>query len=322
MFIAPWGVQNGDMPRQHRFDFPNACHHVMNRGARRAPVLETDSSKESLLGLVAQLPGRFQVKVHAYAVLDNHFHLLLQTPAANLSAAMHHLSSRFVQRLNREQSWDGPVFRGRFRSRLVLGSAYWAHLLSYVHLNPVRAGICTTVDQAQWTSHAAYLKPAAVPPWLTVSDLLAEHDGPAGYARYVAGQVGENPPTPSGFDDSCLWSPGSGGVLVPPHSWVLGGGTGGCEQEVLAAIAHVSVVTGVSVPKLVNGLPGRSGNPARWTAAWWLATWLGFQHRTIAEVFSVNESRVAQLSSRGRLEQDLDPRVAAWAAALKRSTRG
>src|SRR5688572_1964032 len=107
------------MPRTPRIDFPGVRHHVMNRGARRAPIFVNDLTCGAFLDVLGELPERFGVVVHAYALMPNHFHLLLETPRGNLSRAMKHLEGVYSQRLNATYEWDGPLFRGRFRNEVV-----------------------------------------------------------------------------------------------------------------------------------------------------------------------------------------------------------
>ena len=144
----------------------------MNRGARKAPVFIEPEARQLFLDVLAELPTRFAVRVHAYALMPNHYHLLLESQTGKLSRAMRHLGGEFTRRLNQRRQWDGPLFRGRFHSRLVDTAPYWNHLLLYVHLNPVRAGL--TGADAGWTSHRAYTGAEPCPAWLTTEAFL-EH---------------------------------------------------------------------------------------------------------------------------------------------------
>ena len=127
------------MSRPPRLDYPGARHHVMNRGARREAIFLDQQTCVRFLALLGTLPGRFGVRVHGYALMPNHFHLMLESTRGNLSRAMQYLSGEFVRRANARRSWDGPIFKGRFRNRVVETDAYWRDLLCYLHLNPIRA---------------------------------------------------------------------------------------------------------------------------------------------------------------------------------------
>jgi len=104
--------------RRKRVDYPGAWHHVMNRGARRAPIFAEESDCGELLRAVGETVARFGVEVHAYALMPNHYHLLVRSMVGNLSRAMRHLNGVYTQRINSAHGWDGPVFRGRFHSKV------------------------------------------------------------------------------------------------------------------------------------------------------------------------------------------------------------
>ena len=110
--------------RMPRLDFPGARHHVMNRGARREPIFLDDDDRRAMLDLLADLPERFGVRVHGYALMPNHYHRMLESVWGELSRAMRHVGGEFAQRLNRRYRWDGPVYKGRYRNRMVGTDAY------------------------------------------------------------------------------------------------------------------------------------------------------------------------------------------------------
>ena len=117
------------MPRPVRLDWPGCRHHVMNRGARREPVFLDDTACAAFVGFVSELPRRFGLLVHAYALMPNHYHMLVESTRGRLSDAMGFLGSRYALWLNaRHRGWDGPVFRGRFRSVAVEREEHWHHL--------------------------------------------------------------------------------------------------------------------------------------------------------------------------------------------------
>lgn len=169
--------------RPLRIDWPDARHHVYNRTRRCERIFEHDDACELFLQLLAQLPEKFGVRVHGYAIMPDHYHLLLQSDG-NLSVAMQWFKSMFVRKLNaRRQGWDGSLFRGRFQSKPVDTDAYWRKVLAYVHLNPVADGLAPSPDAARWTSFDAYVGDA--PDWLTTHELLDLHGGRQGLVDYT-----------------------------------------------------------------------------------------------------------------------------------------
>ncbi len=295
------------MPRSPRVDFPGARHHVMNRGARRAPVFLNDEINVAFLAQLQDLPSRFGVWVHGYALMPNHYHLLLETPRGNLSAAMRYLGATFTQRLNRLGQWDGPVFRGRFHNRVVESDAYWRHLLVYLHLNPVRAHLVPEVDQSAWTSHAAYAGRGRTPEWLTTGELLELFGGREGYLEYVDGYRKKRIADPPGFDPDALWRPPSTEVTPAPPREL---------RSAEAALAEVVDVSGLPLEEVLTPRRARPGNPATWLAAWWLGRATELSQREIALRLGISRSRVSQMVQQLDARKATDPEVARWVAAL------
>ena len=119
--------------------------------------------RERLPNLSDCFAGEFRTirrKAAAYCLMPNHYHLLLQTPDANLARAMRHINGVYTQRYNRRWKIDGQLFRGRYKCVLVQEANHLLELLRYIHLNPIRAGLCKSVDEYSWSSHPAFLSKA------------------------------------------------------------------------------------------------------------------------------------------------------------------
>ena len=157
------------MSRSLRIEYPNAFYHVMNRGAGRQAVYLIDDDYEMFLEAVKESSKFFGIRIVAYCLMPNHYHLLLQTPKANLSRAMRHLNGVYTQRFNRYHKTDGPLFRGRYKAILVQEDEYLTHLIRYIHLNPVQANLTEDLLKYPWTSHKQYLKGEDKTPWLHIS---------------------------------------------------------------------------------------------------------------------------------------------------------
>ena len=99
--------------RPLRIEYPGAWYHVMNRGRRAEQIFEQDSDQELFLTLLREAALLWDVPVSAFCLMDNHYHLLIQTPQANLSRFMRHLNGVYTQRYNRLHGYDGQLFRGR-----------------------------------------------------------------------------------------------------------------------------------------------------------------------------------------------------------------
>ena len=152
------------MPRQLRLEYPGAIYHVMNRGDHREPIFKDDLDRQKFLLTLGQACGKTGWQVHAYCLMPNHFHLVVETPEANLVAGMKWLLGTYTARFNRRHQIFGHLFSGRYKSLIVDGSGngYLRTVCDYVHLNPVRAKMLAAsqpLSGCQWSSYGDYLKP-------------------------------------------------------------------------------------------------------------------------------------------------------------------
>jgi REP element-mobilizing transposase RayT len=168
------------MPRKLRIEYPGAIYHVMNRGDRREDIFRDDEDRKLFLRSLGEACGKTDWRVLAYCLMPNHFHLVIQTPKANLVAGMKWLLGVYTTRFNIRHKWCGHLFAGRYKALLVeaSGDGYLATVCDYVHLNPVRAnlvGPTEPLERFQWSSYGEYCKPAKKRwPWLRVEPLLGE----------------------------------------------------------------------------------------------------------------------------------------------------
>ena len=160
------------MARPLRIEFPGAVYHVTSRGNAQAAIFVDDVDRNTFLAILRQTLRRFNVLCHAYCLMTNHFHLLLETPDANLSKPMRQLNSVYTQAFNRRHGRVGHVLQGRFKAILVDREAYLLELCRYVVLNPVRAGMVKDVGKYPWSSYRATAGLDKVPEFLCVDWIL------------------------------------------------------------------------------------------------------------------------------------------------------
>jgi putative transposase len=154
------------MSRPLRIKYPDAWYHVMNRGRRGDNIFHAKEDYMAFIGLLEELNEVFHVRVAAYCLMTNHYHILVQTPDANLPRAMRHLNGVYTQRYNKKHGYDGQLFRGRYKSILVETDSYALELVRYIHRNPLKAGVVETIQKYEWSSHRAYLSDADKWKWL------------------------------------------------------------------------------------------------------------------------------------------------------------
>jgi REP element-mobilizing transposase RayT len=177
------------MPRQLRIEYEGAIYHVLSRGNREEAIFRDDVDRQDFLKTLAEACQKAGFEVHAYCLMKNHFHLVVQTPQGNLVAGMRWLLSAYSLRLNHRHKLSGHVFSGRYKALVVDGSGegYLRTVCDYAHLNPVRAKLLppgSRLLEYPWSSFGYYLTdPKHRPRWLRVDRLLREH----GIAKDTAG---------------------------------------------------------------------------------------------------------------------------------------
>lgn len=171
------------MARPMRIEFPGGLYHVTARGDRREDIFLDDGDRRQWLALLGEVCERFNWHCHAYCLMSNHFHILVETVEGGLSAGMRQLNGVYTQRHNRAHGRVGHVFQGRFKAIVVQREAYLLELARYVVLNPVRAGMCAMPEQWPWSSYNATVGRIAAPGWLRTGWLLAQFGQHAASAR-------------------------------------------------------------------------------------------------------------------------------------------
>ncbi|MFN3843794.1 MAG: REP-associated tyrosine transposase [Rehaibacterium terrae] len=186
------------MARPLRIEFNGALYHVTSRGDRREAIYEDDADRLRFLALLGQVAADFNWVVHAYCLMTNHYHLVVETPDGNLSKGMRQLNGVFTQYSNRRHRRVGHLFQGRFKAILVDADSYLLELARYVVLNPVRAGMVSDPGAWPWSSYLAMIGVEASPPWLATDGLLAvfgkrRSNAVRRYMAFVAEGVGAEP---------------------------------------------------------------------------------------------------------------------------------
>ena len=166
------------MARKLRVEYPGAIYHVMNRGDRREPTFRDEADRQRFVETLGEACAKTGWQVHAYVLMPNHFHLVVETPQPNLVAGMKWFLGTYTSRFNRRHKLFGHLFSGRYKSLIVDGSGrgYLKTVCDYVHLNPARTKLLSAEQPLKsfaWSSWRAYLRaPSQRPAWLRVDRLL------------------------------------------------------------------------------------------------------------------------------------------------------
>lgn len=167
-----------------RIEYSGAWYHVMSRGAGRRRTFLDDEDCRLFLNLLSESSQMFEVEIHAFSLMVNHYHLLVHTPKSGLGRAMRHVNGVYTCRFNRRHRTDGPLFRGRYKARLVQAENYLLELVRYIHLNPVKACLVQTSSEHPWTSHRYYLQGTSTETsWLKTDEILSRFGGRMKEAR-------------------------------------------------------------------------------------------------------------------------------------------
>lgn len=193
------GLETKTMVRPIRLEFTGALYHITSRGDRREDIYETDDDRYLFLHTLGEVCDRYNWVCHAYCLMSNHYHLLIETPDANLCQGMRQLNGVYTQAFNRAKNRVGHVFQGRYKGILVDKQNYLMELARYIVLNPVRARMCHTAEQWRWSSYLPTIGKRSKPAWLHTDWLLASFGSTKlraieAYKLYVA--EGRGQPSP------------------------------------------------------------------------------------------------------------------------------
>ena len=165
------------MARPLRIEFPGAVYHVTSRGNARQAIFIDDEDRGRFLDVLSIVVEMFKWLCHAYCLMENHYHLLIETPNGNLSKGMRELNGVYTQWFNQRYRRVGHLFQGRYKAIIVEKDNHLLSLCRYVVLNPARAGLIKKPEQWRWSSYGATIGVAKRPSFLTVDWVLSQLGG-------------------------------------------------------------------------------------------------------------------------------------------------
>ena len=189
------------MARPLRIEYPDAFYHVTSRGIERRSIFHFDTDRKRFLSYLASAHERYGALIHGYCLMDNHYHLLLETPMGNLSKILHHINGAYTTYFNIRHTRVGPLFQGRYKAILVEKDAYAQELSRYIHLNPVRACCVAQPDDYPWSSYQYFAVEQTLPEWMSIDFILgyfgtSKKQAHVGYRRFVEEKIGVSSDNP------------------------------------------------------------------------------------------------------------------------------
>jgi len=165
---------------------------VYTRGQRREVIFYSDADKAKFLERLCETIQKYRLKLHAYVLMDNHFHLLLETPEGNLTKAMHYFNASYSNWFRTKHQLHGSIFQGRYKAILVEKEKYLIELSSYIHLNPVRAGTVENPEEYKWSSYRRYCDMEKGLPFLHTQEILDMLGGSTAYRKFIHERLGQH----------------------------------------------------------------------------------------------------------------------------------
>ena len=203
------------MARPLRINFSGAFYHVTSRGNERKNVFKSKRDREKFFEYLESATQRYDAVIHAFCLMDNHYHLLIETPSGNLPQIMRHINGAYTTYFNVKRARSGHLFQGRYKAIVVEIDEYAKELSRYIHLNPVRAKMVNTPEEYEWSSYQFYIGVQKPPEWLYRDFILGYFGGKVsisqkGYSNFVSAMVNEkyDSPLDEVVSSTLLGSPG------------------------------------------------------------------------------------------------------------------
>ncbi len=308
------------MARPIRIIYPGAYYHVTSRGNERRDVFKSRRDREKFLSYIQSATERYSAVIHAYCLMSNHYHMLLETPEGNLSEIMHHINGAYTTYFNVKRKRSGHLFQGRYKAILVEADEYATELSRYIHLNPVRAGIVSRPEEFEWSSYRGYINQGAAPSWLKTDFILGYFvtgtaDARKHYQSFVENMIGQESESPfkDVFGSSILGSPGFIEEISTNH---LKGNEGDRNVPVMQQLT-----VRPSLEELMNSVRrvfGDNEKLVRQASIHICHKYSGVRLREIAGMFGVGETAIIEASRRFSKKMDGDKKLREEVDKVKR----
>lgn len=307
------------MARPLRISFPGAFYHVTARGNEQKDIFKSRRDREKFLEYLASATERYGALIHVYCLMSNHYHLLLETPAGNLSQIMRHINGAYTTYFNVKRKRSGHLFQGRYKAILVEVDEYAAELSRYMHLNPVRVGMATKPDEYTWSSYRSYIGEENDPQWLYRDFILGcfgKNTATAmkKYRTFVEDMLGREYESPlkGTFGASILGTPGFIEAITATHL-----DSKAPDRDVPALRSFTCRPSPEEIEKTVRSVIGDDAKLARHTAMYLCHKYSGEKLRTIGERYKVGVSAVTEASKEFTKKMEKDGKLREAVARIK-----
>jgi REP element-mobilizing transposase RayT len=287
------------MARPLRIAFPGAFYHITARGNEGREIFKSLRDREQFLSYLESAVRRYDAVIHVYCLMGNHYHLLLETPSANVSQILRHINGAYTTYFNTKRDRSGHLFQGRFKAILVNADQYAVELSRYIHLNPVRAGVARHPEEYLWSSCAYYTGGKRKPDWLSLDFILNYFDSTVSssqsqYREFVNASVTKEYESPlkAAIASAILGSSDFVNAIKEKHL------TSRKPDRDLPALREL---TKASIPEILKKAEALFGEDSSLSRKATLYLCHRFSGRTLKEVgsyFGIGESAVSQASRR------------------------
>ncbi len=279
------------MARPLRVEFDGAIYHVTSRGNAREDIFDDDGDRKMFLEVLGKVVNRFNWLCHAYCLMDNHYHLVIETPQANLSKGMRQLNGLYTQVYNRRHRTVGHLFQGRYKAVLIQKESHLLEVCRYVVLNPVRAKATRRVEQWKWSSYGGTAGLGKSPPWLAVDWVLSQfgkrrYPAARHYRRFVR----------EGIDRPSIWEGVQAQVLLGEEEFV---------EKLKSYVKGSEEITEIprtqrylSRPKLKTLFEGKLTKAKRDARIVQAVHRYGYSQREVADFLDLHYATVSRLANR------------------------
>lgn len=286
------------MGRPLRITYPGAHYHITARGNEQKDIFKSRRDREQFLSYLESSVIRYGAVIHAYCLMNNHYHLLMETPEGNLPEIMRHINGAYTNYHNTKRKRAGHLFQGRYKAILIEADEYLMELSRYIHLNPLRSGLTEKPADHPWSSYLDYIGKRQAPSWLRLDAVETHFGNNEKYRRFVEEMLGKDYESPlQGTVASTLL--GSESYVRQIMGTHLDGKP--LERDV-PAIRELSKSR--KIEQIFNGVEGVFGDAGleRKTGIYLAYRYTGAQLKEIGTYFGKKESAISQASRRFAVE--------------------